>query len=337
MSSALFPESRLLSESRRMLTSIPLARGLVATTELSRASEAVRSSFVPFAARSNAIADSSMARQAIRAMEAVRPPIAPSGAIANELAEFSQATLAIRSRIAVLDRMPSARLQAPRTPSGASPVSGLAPVSRSVDLGRIPRVSNPSILDLVSEFIDEDASSDKSSTGSEDEFNLPARFDMRISFRPVAVSAHHLQKTIQVTPYIVITYLERSLRRFVSQRLESVCGPRWFERCVPKDILKRWKSREQEDRHSGSSVYSLIEYKYTNFMDLFFVVTDQGNWESTFARFFRDREETSVSFRRLRRIRNGIAHCRQLNDEHEMTLISEAHWILNRIGGAVLS
>lgn len=335
MSSALFPESRLLSESIRMLTSIPLARGLVATTELSRASEAVRSAFVPFAARSNAIADSSMARQAIRAMEAVRPPIAPSGAIANELAEFSQATLAIRSRIAVLDRMPSARLQAPRTPSGASPISGLAPVSRSVDLGRIPRVSNPSILDLVSEFIDEDASSDKSSTRSEDEFNLPARFDMRISFRPVAVSAHHLQKTIQVTPYIVITYLERSLRRFVSQRLESVCGPRWFERCVPKDILKRWKSRDQEDRHSGSSGYSLIEY--SNFMDLFFVVTDQGNWESTFARFFRDREETSVSFRRLRRIRNGIAHCRQLNDEHEMTLISEAHWILNRIGGAVLS
>ena len=297
--------------------------------QAARAMDAVRPAVVQCGAIAHAIADSSMVKQAARAMDAARPAIEQFGAIENRIAGLSQATLAIRSRLAVLDRMPSTCPLAPLTPPDPDPIGRSASLSRSDDIGRFPHVSDPSILEFGSEFLDEDTSSDTSSTCSEDEVKLSAILDTRISFRRVMTSEHHLQKNRQLGPYVIITYLERSLRKFVVQRLKTVCGPRWFEQCVRKDILKRWISREQEDQHSGGFGHTLIEY--SNFMDLFFVITDQRNWRSTFEPFFRDKEETAVSFRRLRRIRNGIAHCRQLNDEHEITLISEARWILSRI------
>ena len=62
-------------------------------TELSRAAEAVRCSFVPSAAMSNAMAVFPMANQPTQAVEAVRHTIALSGAGANGIAKLFDATL----------------------------------------------------------------------------------------------------------------------------------------------------------------------------------------------------------------------------------------------------
>ena len=189
-------------------------------------------------------------------MEAVRPPIAPSGAIAYELAEFSQATLAIRSRIAVLDCNAGGASSGAQDPFGRPALSQGWPRCRV----RLTSVEYPAyrthrILDLVSEFIDEDASSDVSrlSTRSEDEFN----FAREIRYANLFSSGGGISTPSSEDDSSDTIYCDH-LR--LSEASVGLCLNGW-SLCVvlggsivamPKDILKRWKSREQEDRHSGS-------------------------------------------------------------------------------------
>ena len=79
---------------------------------------------------------------------------------------------------------------------------------------------------------------------------------------------------------------------------------------------------------------SLIDY--SDFMDLIVVITESSNWESSFESTFGDKEDISVSFRRLSPIRNSIAHNRQLNEEDQVTLFGEAHRMLRRLGRSIL-
>ena len=214
-------------------------------------------------------------------------------------------------------------------------LSGILEMAPPLDVIRLPCLRKPAGPDRLPATAEEEAISDRT-IGRQDGFRFSATFDVRVPSRPLNRQVSSPQNSsLQMMPNAVLTDTEQTLRTFVEEHLRSMHGHRWFVQCVPTPILKGWVSREKQDRQGGSSGYPLIAY--ANFMDLLSVITEEENWNSTFEPIFGGREEISVSFRRLRRIRNHIAHSRNLNQEDQLTLVAEAHWILGRLGRAILS
>ena len=149
--------------------------------------------------------------------------------------------------------------------------------------------------------------------------------DLKIPLCSVQLRASYPDDSFDLMASHLLAVIERSLRVFVVKRMQFMYGPKWFERRVPRHLLKRWKSREERD----GSRYPIIQY--SSLMDLLEVITYRDNWTSVFQSTFGEIEDISVSFRRLSPIRNHIAHNRNLSKEDQFTLIAETYRILGQI------
>ena len=260
--------------------------------------------------------------------------LAPHRAIGSAFAATSRGAQGASLSIPTLDRVSPAYPLGMRSPLGESAISKMVSLPVSDDLFRMPHLPRSLFLDPIPEIVDDQSARHEESIRGEDESIVTATLEVRVPSQPLPRHPSHPQDSIQLMPNAVLTDLERNLRRFVEERLQSIHGVRWFEKRVPERILTRWMARQELDWQSGCAGYSLIEY--SDFMDLFVVITEEGNWESTFESIFGDRDEVSVSFRRLKPIRNHIAHSRHLDEEHQLTLVAEAQWILGRLNLRIL-
>ena len=122
-------------------------------------------------------------------------------------------------------------------------------------------------------------------------------------------------------PYRLMRRVEESLRESISDRLSAVSGNWWKER-IPPDVHDEAQERKAQDE----SPWPWMEGKhypahyYMNFSEYSKVITKRDNWREAFALVFRDEEWVRVVLKDLEKIRNDIAHNRDLS-ERQLTVL----------------
>ena len=260
---------------------------------------------------------------------------APPMAVAKSISDSVQVMKSTSSLTGALDRLRPSYPQGIMAALRENSISRMAAIGRSPHLYPVSRFPYVSTHGRIAETIEDTALVDSPSVSREDEFPYSSRLQVCVPSRPTSFRPDHYDNSVQVIPKIVQWETERALRSFLEQRLRAMYGDMWLERSVPRRILKRWMSRQTKDQQEGRLDTSLVDY--SDFMDLFCVITEPRNWEESFESFFGDVDDISVSFRRLSPIRNCIAHNRQLSEEDRITLFFEAHRILGRLGRSILS
>ena len=146
---------------------------------------------------------------------------------------------------------------------------------------------------------------------------------------PQAVESADPSSAFDPMSWAVLTELEQGLRRIVEECLSGLFGPNWIKHRVNKEMRTRWLERQGEDRDAGRQVFDPIQY--ASFADLDEVMRRKDNWREAFEPIFRNKEDFLVSLRRLRPIRNAIAHSRPLSNSEVLYLVSEATRILSAL------
>ena len=189
-----------------------------------------------------------------------------------------------------------------------------------------------SVVERFPETVIDEIGNDEDSIRQEDRVILS---DLGIPFCSVQLQASYPDDSIDLMAKHVLTVIERFLRVFVTERLQSLYGPRWFELRVPNCLLKRWRSLEARGQRETGRRYPIIQY--SSFMDLLEIITEPDNWKSVFQPTFREIEDIRVSFHRLLPIRNHIAHNRSLSQRDQITLVAEANRILGQLGHPIVT
>ena len=162
--------------------------------------------------------------------------------------------------------------------------------------------------------------------------------EFRLSFAstpiPQAVESSEPNTVFNSQYWKIFTQLEQTLRQLVAQRLETLAGSNWIRQRVPQELSRRWEKRMEKDRADGRQVYSAVQY--SDFMDLVVVIKRNDNWREVFQEIFRNQNEIEVSFQRLHRIRNAVAHSRPLSRVDVLTLVSESAYIFRALGVGTL-
>lgn len=165
-------------------------------------------------------------------------------------------------------------------------------------------------------------------------FNAGFRLSFSSVIVPQAIEEPDADATFNPQHWQILNELEQRLRQVLEQRLKSLSGSNWIRQRVPQAVRERWLARQQEDRADGRSVYADIQY--ANFMDLADVITRRDNWHEVFQPMFKDRNDITVSLRRLHPVRKAITHSRPLGRADVLTLVSEAARIFRALGIKVL-
>ena len=151
---------------------------------------------------------------------------------------------------------------------------------------------------------------------------------------PQALESSELDAAFNPQHWQLLNELEQRLRQEIEHRLEKLVGSHWAKQRIPQSVRKRWMDRQDQDRADGRTVYSAIQY--ADFMDLAAVITRHDNWREAFQAIFRDRDDISMSLRRLHPVRKALAHSRPLGRADVLTLVSEATRIYRALGIRVL-
>lgn len=106
--------------------------------------------------------------------------------------------------------------------------------------------------------------------------------------------------------YEIFYCLEKSIRKLISETLESTHGENWWELCVPGGVKGNVKVNMQREIDSGICLRSEHEIDFSNFGELGEIV--RSNWES-FDAIFTSEKAFSKIMTSLNMLRNPIAHC----------------------------
>ena len=174
-------------------------------------------------------------------------------------------------------------------------------------------------------------------TAAYGEVMLAAGFNFR--FPPITVpqatECSDLDTMFDPMHWRVITELEQRLRHVVEETMTKMVGSNWIKLRVSQSVRQRWEERKENDRIAGRPVYATIQY--ADFMDLVEVVGRSDNWSEAFKPIFQNREDFTVSLRRLHPVRKAIAHSRPLGRADVLTLVSEATRIFSALGMRILN
>lgn len=262
---------------------------------------------------------SSLSRTMGVANEALIPATASA---VTELDRPWKATAAIDSPLTAVNRVPSSCL---RHLPASIPESSISRISQfSDDHFRVPRLLTPAVVRIVPEITD-DVLGDDASVTQVDNDSPPDTYELRFPSLSVVLKIDDPDSLTQPMHYFVLSQVEQQLRRIVEERLSLLYGSQWIERCVPSQVRGRWVKQRSRDRQAHQPLI-----QYSGFPDLHVIVTEPKNWQA-FEPIFGNRDEISVSLRRLHPIRNSIAHSRPLNEDQKMTLVYETRWILVRL------
>jgi DNA sulfur modification protein DndB len=122
-------------------------------------------------------------------------------------------------------------------------------------------------------------------------------------------------------PYRLMRRVEESLRESIADCLSAVTKNWWKER-IPQDV----REKAQERKDLDESPWPWMEGKqypahfYMNFSEYSKVISKRDNWREAFGRVFRDEEWVRVVLKDLEKIRNDIAHSRDLS-ERQLTVL----------------
>lgn len=152
---------------------------------------------------------------------------------------------------------------------------------------------------------------------------------------PQPIEAVDDQATFDPEHWRLLYQTEQSLRLLVSKALFQRYGQSWPSLRLSTAMRRRWERGQQLDRDSGRQVLALIHY--SNFMDLLEIIVADEHWADLFKSVFVDRDDISVSLKRLQPIRNALAHNRPLGRFDVLSLWAEGARILRVAGSALKS
>lgn len=141
-----------------------------------------------------------------------------------------------------------------------------------------------------------------------------------VGFADGYLREHHKDRENQ-EPYKVLRRIEESLRKSISDSLSLVTNNWWKER-IPTDVRESAELRKKQDE----SPWPWMEgkrfpaYSYINFSEYSKIILKRDNWREAFGSIFENEEWVSVIFRELERVRNDVAHNRDLS-ERQLTVL----------------
>lgn len=125
--------------------------------------------------------------------------------------------------------------------------------------------------------------------------------------------------------YELFYCLEKTIRKQISDLLESTSGPEWWnDKVIPQVIHQEVKKRILRERESGITPRSSNELDYTNFGELGEII--KSNW-SIFSSIFNNIKAVEKIMFNLNTLRNPIAHCSMLAEDEKFRLeLSVKDW-----------
>lgn len=112
-------------------------------------------------------------------------------------------------------------------------------------------------------------------------------------------------------PWAVLQKLEGELRRVIVERLSTVTAD-WEER-IPDAVRSKVQKRRSRAMEKGEEGKQILEY--ADFSDYHEILFFTNNWDDAFGTIFGDKEKTRLRLVELNRIRNAIAHRRDIDDD----------------------
>jgi hypothetical protein len=117
--------------------------------------------------------------------------------------------------------------------------------------------------------------------------------------------------------YEVFYCLEKSIRKLISETLESSYGENWWELRVPDKVKENVKTNMQREIDSGICLRSEHEIDFSNFGELGEIV--RSNWDD-FDAIFTSEKAFSKIMTSLNMLRNPIAHCCPMAEDEVIRL-----------------
>lgn len=118
--------------------------------------------------------------------------------------------------------------------------------------------------------------------------------------------------------YELFYCLEKTIRKQISEMLESYHGDKWWhDKVIPQHIIGEVKKRILRERESGITPRSSDELDYTNFGELGEII--KANW-GVFASVFNNIKAVEKIMFNLNTLRNPIAHCSFLAEDETLRL-----------------
>lgn len=117
--------------------------------------------------------------------------------------------------------------------------------------------------------------------------------------------------------YELFYCLEKSIRKLISETLESAKGGNWWNTCVPEKIKTNVANNINNELDSGVTLRSDEELDYVTFGELGEIV--RSNWIS-FDAIFSNQKAFSKIMTSLNILRGPIAHCSFLAEDEVLRL-----------------
>ena len=326
--------SPAMSNLNRLSEALAASRAI---SDFNRLSGAIAAS--PAMSNLNRLSETLAASAAIHAVDAERAQRAIVAAVESRVAEMERR----RQQIIAAQEARATEMERRRRPPSSAPVipqledslrtrqNTLGVASYSGEEAQAPRedLTNTNRKGAVSAH--RNSGPMPLSPSSYDHLKLKLEFDLRLEMAPVPKPIESSVPYASPDPrhWMVLCELERRLRILVRDHLINLSGSKWVRQRVPQDVREHWYNRQDEDRADGRPVCELIEY--ANFMDLLKIVARSDNWRDVFQSIFRNKDEITVSFRRLNSIRKALAHGRPLSQMDVLILTAETSWIFGKL------
>lgn len=138
-------------------------------------------------------------------------------------------------------------------------------------------------------------------------------------------------------PTRIIVELENLLRNLVTDRLSALTA-RWWKQRLPESV---W--RGAEDRLSRQELTPwmragrLNRVEFLNFSDYRQIILRNDNWTEAFSAVFKDKEFVDLTLRVLEKIRNAVAHSRDLTAQAQKALQLASELLAASVAGGNVS
>jgi hypothetical protein len=108
-----------------------------------------------------------------------------------------------------------------------------------------------------------------------------------------------------------INSFEQMLRRCISDKLESVAGPRWFKQRVDGTLVKKARVNRATAMSNGEQDKALIAY--LDLGELMATILRNDNWSGVFSNIFPNRERFGFDMQALIASRRPTMHAREID------------------------
>lgn len=124
--------------------------------------------------------------------------------------------------------------------------------------------------------------------------------------------------------YEIFYCLEKTIRKMISEKMNSFIGKDWWDKKVPQHVKDEVKKRIKQESDAGVTIRSDEEIDYTTFGELSIII--KSNTEA-FGDIFTNPNGIDRVMSNLNTLRAPIAHCSKLAEDEEVRLqLSVRDW-----------